>query len=133
VEAILRRVQEERGALGGFLGQAAWMEIVDQTLEIAFDAKHAFFKEKVESRENILYLGDVAHGVAGRRLQVKAVVAAASAPGAASLAGAGARRAPAGESEETRKKRLHEEALKEPVVRNLLETFGGQIVDVEST
>src|SRR5204863_153349 len=40
VEAFLKRVHEERGALGGFLEAASWIEIEDATLEMAFGAKN---------------------------------------------------------------------------------------------
>jgi DNA polymerase-3 subunit gamma/tau len=133
VEAFLRRVQEERGALGGFLGQAAWIDVAEETLQIAFDARHVFFKEKVESRENLQYLGEAARAVAGRALHIKVVVATNSVAGAAARGAAAGGTAASGESDDARRKRLHEEALNEPVVRSLLERFGGQIVDVEAT
>ncbi len=145
VESILRRVHEERAALGGFLGQASWIEIADDVLQIAFIDKHAFFREKVESRDSIDYLKRVARDVAGRDLGIRVVTAApgvrdvvaepaaAGAAGPGDAAGAGPRGAgPAGESEAGRKQRLRDEAMKQPVVRSLLDTFGGEIVDVES-
>jgi len=142
VESILRRVHEERAALGGFLGQASWIEIADDVLQIAFIDKHAFFREKVESRDSIDYLRRVARDVAGRDVGIRVVTAAPGSrdvvaepavAGAAGAAGAGPGGAgPAGESEADRKQRLRDEAMKQPVVRSLLDTFGGEIVDVES-
>ena len=123
VEAFLKRVHEERGALGGFLEAASWIEIEDAALEIAFGEKHLVFREKIEARENLEYLRRVARDVAGRDLAIKVTVAT---PGV--VAG---RAAAQGESEETRKERLRREAERAPMVRSLLDTFGGRIVDVD--
>jgi len=136
VEAILRRVHEERAALGGFLGQASWVEIDDGVLQIAFLDKHAFFREKVEGRESIDYLRRVAREVAGRDLQIRVTIAA---PGVADAAGAPPQAAggpllagsPAG-PDAGQKQRLKEEAMKQPMMKTLLDTLGGEIVDVES-
>jgi hypothetical protein len=181
VEAILRRVQDERGALGGILAQAAWVEIADGALLIAFDDKHTFFREKIESRDTADYLRTIAREVTGRSLQVRPLSTAAMtrpaappaaprpAPGAESatrptapvvapaaataaapttppagvpaaaspLAGpaipaAAASRAGRGTPlPEERRRQLQDEALREPLVKSVLETFGAQIVDVD--
>ena len=125
VELLLRRVHEERGALGAFLEQASWLEIVDDALEIAFNEKHAFFREKVEARDALDYLSRVARESAGRDLKVKVV--------AASAAALDTRTASDAEAEESRKRRLREEAMRQPIVQTLLDAFGGEIVDVETT
>jgi hypothetical protein len=123
VEAILKRVHQERGALGGFLEEASWIEISGDSLEISFNEKHAFFKEKVEGRDSLDYLRRVARETAGRELAVRVTVAA---PGAVDS------RAPsAAESAEAQKQRLRKAAENAPIVRTLLEAFGGQIVDVD--
>jgi hypothetical protein len=123
VEAILKRVHQERGALGGFLEEASWIEIAGDSLQIAFHGKHAFFKEKVEGKDSLDYLRRVAHETAGRELEVRVTVAAV---------GVADGRAPSpAESAETQKQRLREAAEKAPLVRTLLDTFGGQIVDVD--
>jgi DNA polymerase-3 subunit gamma/tau len=123
VEAFLKRVHEERGALGGFLEEAAWIEIKGEALEIAFGEKHLFFREKIEERENLEYLRGVAREAAARDLAIKVTVAT---PGV--VAG---RAAAQGETEETRKERLRKAAESAPMVRSLLDAFGGQIVDVD--
>ncbi len=123
VEAILKRVHQERGALGGFLEEASWIEIAGDSLEIAFHEKHAFFKEKVEGKDSLDYLKRVARETAGRDLLVKVRVAA---PGVVD-----GRAASPAEAAETQKQRLREAAEKAPLVRTLLDAFGGQIVDVD--
>jgi DNA polymerase-3 subunit gamma/tau len=123
VEAILKRVHGERGALGGFLEQATWLEIVEGALEIAFHEKHGFFREKIEARDSLDYLRRVAREVAGRDLRVSVVTAAPAALDTRAVSAA--------EAEETRKRRLREEAMRQPVVQTLLDAFGGEIVDVE--
>jgi len=147
VEAILKRVHEERAALGGFLGQASWVEIRDGALRIAFLEKHSFFREKVQSRDSAEYLKRVAREVSGRDLVIQVSIAtpAPAGPGAAGVglaatagpaaeAGSGTiARPPANaEADETRKRRLKDEALREPAMQKLLETFGGEIVDVDA-
>ena len=150
VEAILKRVHEERAALGGFLGQASWVEIRDGALRIAFLEKHSFFREKVQSRDSAEYLKRVAREVSGRDLVIQVSIAtpAPAGPGAAGagLAAAAATAGPTAEAgsgtiarppanaeaDETRKRRLKDEALREPAMQKLLETFGGEIVDVDA-
>jgi len=124
VEAFLRRVHEERGALGGILGQSRWVEIVGDVLEIAFDEKHAFFRDKVASPDTVAFLARVAGEVAGRALEVKVVVASAATIDRV-VAGA------PGVDEGARRAALRREAEQEPIVRTLLETFAGEIVDVD--
>jgi DNA polymerase III subunit gamma/tau len=124
LEAFLKRVHEERGALGAFLEQASWLEIVGDTLEVAFTEKHAFFREKVESRDSLDYLRRALGETAGSALAIKVVTAS---PGAMDT-----RRVSAAEAEESRKRRLREQAMKEPIVQNLLDAFGGTLVDVET-
>ena len=123
VEGILKRVHQERQALGGFLEEASWIDIEGDALVIAFNEKHAFFREKVEARESLECLRRVAREVAGRDLAVRVTVAA---PGMA----AGRAPSPA-ETADLNKQRMREAAEKTPLVRSLLDAFGGQIVDVE--
>ena len=124
VEAFLRRVHAERGALGGFLGQSRWVEIVGDVLEIAFDEKHSFFRDKVASPDTVAFLARVAGEVAGRALEIKVVVASAATIDRV-VAGA------PGVDEGARRAALRREAEQEPIVRTLLETFAGEIVDVD--
>ena len=124
VEAILKKVHDERGALGGFLGQAAWVEIRDDALCIAFGEKQTFFKEKVASRDAIEYLKQAASELAGRELSIHVETAAPALIDTSEASPAAA--------EESRKRRLREEAMKEPAVQKVLEALGGEIVDVDS-
>ncbi len=124
VEAILKKVHDERGALGGFLGQAAWVEIRDDALCIAFGEKQAFFKEKVASRDAIEYLKRAAEEIAGRELSIRVETATPALIDTAEVSPA--------EAEASRKRRLREDAMKEPAVQKVLEAFGGEIIDVDS-
>ena len=123
VEALLKRVHEGRGALGGFLEEASWIEIKDETLEIAFGVKQGFFKEKIEGRESIEYLRQVARETLGRDLAIKVTVAT---PGSIE-----ARVLSPEDAAASRRRRLLEEAEKAPVVQALLSAFDGRIVDVD--
>ena len=71
VESILRRVHEERAAIGGFLGQAAWIQVAEDALQIAYLEKQSYFRDKLQSREVAEYLRRVAREVAGRDLRVQ--------------------------------------------------------------
>ena len=116
-------MHQERGALGGLLEEASWVEITGDTLRIAFNEKHGFFKEKVESRDSLDYLGMVAREVAGRALAIQVTVAGPGVEGDAASSSA--------RPEGTSRERLREAAEKTPIVRTLLDAFNGQIVDVD--
>jgi len=130
VETILQRVQDERGALGGILAQAAWVEIADDALLIAFDDKHTFFRDKVESRDTSNYLKRVAHEVAGKELQIR-IVSTATMTRPAGPAPSATPAARGAALPEDRRRQLQDEALREPLVKSVLETFKAQIVDVD--
>jgi hypothetical protein len=115
-------MHDERGALGGFLEQAAWVELAGESLEIAFAEKRAFFRDKVASRESADLLRRVAREICGRDVQVRVTTVSPA---------AGGRGAAPSDPEAGRKERLREAAAQEPMVRTLLETFGAEIVDVE--
>ncbi len=125
VEAFLKRVHDERGALGAFLEQASWLEIAGDTLEIAFTEKHAFFREKIESRDSLEFLKRALREVAGSDYRITVTTA--------SPAALDTRTVTAAEADESRKRHLRERAMKEPIVQTLLDAFGGTIVDVETT
>jgi len=128
VEAFLKTVHDERGAIGGFLGQARWVEVVGDVLEIAFDEKHSFFRDKVASRDTVEFLTRVAAETAGRKLEVKVVVASAATID--KVVSPDTIDAPVVD-ERARKEALRREAEQEPIVKSLLETFEGEIVDVD--
>jgi len=123
IEAFLKRVHEGRGALGGFLEEAAWIEIKNEALEIAFGEKQGFFREKIEGRESLEYLKQVARETLGRDLAIKVTLAT---PG--SIEG---RVLSPDDAAASRRQRLRDEAEKAPVVRALLHAFEGRIVDVD--
>ncbi len=124
VEAILKRVHDERGALGAFLGQALWVEIRDDALRIAFGEKQSFFREKVADREAIEYLKRTARDIAGRDLEIRVETSTPEMIDTAEVSPE--------EAEGLRKRRLREQAMKEPAVQKILEALGGEIVDVDT-
>jgi len=135
-ERILEKIHAERGALGGFLGHAAWVELHDDALEIAFAARQSFFKEKVEARESIDFIQKAARGVTGRAIQVRVTLAS---PGAARATSGSAPAvvavpdaSPPPEDAESRKERLREKAMQEPVVKTLLDAWNGTLIDVDA-
>lgn len=128
VEAFLKKVHDERGAIGGFLGQSRWVQIVGDVLEIAFDEKHSFFRQKVASRDTVEFLTRVAAEIVGRTLEVKVVVASPATID--NVVTPGTIEAPVVD-EQARRDALRRKAEQEPIVRTLLETFEGEIVDVD--
>ena len=136
VEALLRRVHEERGTVGGMLEQAVWIQASDDALHVVFADKQSFFRDRIQSRDVSDYLKRVGRELSGRELRLVVetgtasasdrVVAAAAAPIPTATDAPKPRTGdPAG-----RQARL-EQALQEPAVRTLLDLFGGEVVDFE--
>jgi DNA polymerase III subunit gamma/tau len=71
VEALLRRVHDERAAVGAMLEQAAWIQVEEDLLRVVFAEKHGFFRDKVQSREVSEYIRRVGREMAGRELRVQ--------------------------------------------------------------
>jgi DNA polymerase-3 subunit gamma/tau len=146
VEALLRRVHEERGVVGGMLEQAVWIQASDDALRVVFGEKQTFFRDKIQSRDVAEYLKRVGRELSGRELRLVVEIgtasasdrlAAAPAERPVALAAPQAPAAPAGIPTATdapksspRQARLAQ-ALEEPAVRSLLELFGGEVVDFE--
>jgi hypothetical protein len=79
VEALLRRVHEERGVVGGMLEQAVWIQASEDALHVVFGDKHSFFRDKIQSREVSDYLKKVGREIAGRDLRLVVETGTASA------------------------------------------------------
>jgi DNA polymerase III subunit gamma/tau len=149
VEALLRRIHDERAAVGAMLEQAAWIQVEEDLLRVVFAEKHGFFRDKVQSREVSDYIRRVGREMAGRelRLQVEcgapgvaAAAAAATAPPIARVAPVAAHRVPAGAgappvsaalNSDPGRRALVERALEEPALRSVLDLFEGEIVEIE--
>jgi hypothetical protein len=161
VEALLRRVHDERAPIGAMLEQAAWIEEDGGTLRIAYGETHGFFRDKVQSREVADYIRRVARELGGRdlRLEVATSAARVMAPAAGAVAAPGstarmprrvtdsvmsdrggpppgpaagaAPRAAAAIQDDPHRRALLDQALTEPSLRSVLDLFGGEIVDIE--
>jgi DNA polymerase-3 subunit gamma/tau len=151
VEALLRRVHEERGVIGGMLEQAVWIQASDDALHVVFGDKHTFFRDKVQSRDVADYLKRVGRELSGRELRLVVETGTASAsdhmaatPSARPVTLAAPASAPAGIPTATdapkpaakapdgasRQARLAQ-ALEQPAVKSILDLFGGEVVDFE--
>ena len=122
---ILERISARKLSLGTFLGQAHGLKIDGDTLVIPVAARQAFLKTALESADNIKMVQEEASAVAGRALQVSIVPDAPPSDDLAAVAEAGN-----GDSTGHRRQRLIEEALKEPVVKTVMDMFKGRIVDI---
>jgi DNA polymerase-3 subunit gamma/tau len=148
VEALLRRVHDERAAVGAMLEQAAWIQIEEDLLRVVFAEKHGFFRDKVQSREVTDYIRRVGREMAGRELRVQVecgtqpgvaatVARAPIAPAALTVtahrvpAGAGAPPVSAALNGDPGRRALVERALEEPALRSVLDLFEGEIVEIE--
>ena len=88
-------------------------------------SRQVFLKTALESADNVRMVEEEASAVVGRPLTVSIV---AEAPPSNDQGGAGG----AGDNDSTgqRRERLIEEAMKEPVVKTVMDMFKGRIVDI---
>jgi DNA polymerase-3 subunit gamma/tau len=158
VEALLRRVHDERAAVGAMLEQAAWIQVEEDLLRVVFAEKHGFFRDKVQSREVSDYIRRVGGEMAGRDLRVqvecgarpvvadppaaRAPIAPVAGTAAATATTAVAATAPkmpparattvsAALRDDPGRRALAERALEEPALRSVIDLFEGEIVEIE--
>ncbi|HYV86317.1 MAG TPA: DNA polymerase III subunit gamma/tau [Patescibacteria group bacterium] len=154
VEALLRRVHDERAAVGAMLEQAAWIQVEEDLLRVVFAEKHGFFRDKVQSREVSDYIRRVGREMAGRELRVQVECGAPGVAGPAAPALLTPRPAATGPAPSLRtparvpaaagsvpvaaalngdpgRRALVERALQEPSLRSVLDLFDGEIVEIE--
>jgi DNA polymerase-3 subunit gamma/tau len=122
---LLEAAQVRKLSLRTSLEAAHRIDLASGTLTIVMPGRQRFLREALETPESRALLREAAAEAVGRPVEVVVAVddaaEAAEPPPDAGNGGAGRRR------------RLLEEAMKEPQVRRVLETFGGQVVDIRET
>jgi DNA polymerase-3 subunit gamma/tau len=144
VEALLRRIHNERAAVGAMLEQAAWIQVEEDLLRVVFAEKHGFFRDKVQSREVSDYIRRVGREMAGRELRVQvesgarpvvtgpaARATTVPAPVTVAMATRAAPPVPPALDGDPGRRALVKRALEEPALRSVLDLFGGEIVEIE--
>jgi hypothetical protein len=124
-QQLLERVTEKKVSLGTFLGQASALAAEGDALVITVSERQAFLQDALQTPENVALLQAEAAAVAGRALRMRIRIETPVSDDLAAIAG---QEAPG--SEPSRRDRLIEDALKEPVVRTVMDMFKGRIVDI---
>ncbi|HKY32992.1 MAG TPA: hypothetical protein VJV23_10675, partial [Candidatus Polarisedimenticolia bacterium] len=127
-EAVLERVTQRRMSAATFLAQAAGVRLEGDDMVISVLQKQVFVKTALESPETIALLRDEASAAAGRPVGVRVEVASPPSDDLSDVAAA-AGSEPVNETAR-RREQLLDEAMKEPVVRAVMDLFKGQIVDI---
>ncbi len=122
-EEVVARVQAERPNIGAFLEESALVGIAGDVVTVGFPASAGVSMKMVQQEASLQVVADTCAALAGRRVRVRVVAldGGAQAPTVADL-----RR----EREAKTERRLRDEALANPLVREVLSVFGGEVKDV---
>ncbi len=124
-QRLLERVTDRKVSLGTFLAQAPLIAAEGESLVITVSERQAFLQAALQTPENVALLQAEASALAGRPLTISIRLETPVSDDLAAIAGQDA--SGAGLS---RRDRLIEDALKEPVVRTVMDMFKGRIVDI---
>ena len=120
-ERFLTAVQSKKMSLRTYLEMAKRITNTGDVVEIAFPEKQRFFRDGLEARESREALEAAASEAAGRAISVRTVLEATASGDEAAPATSG----PA------KRERLLDSAMRQPGVKMVMETFKGQIVDIQ--
>jgi DNA polymerase-3 subunit gamma/tau len=121
LDRFLAAVQARKMSLRTYVEMARRITMAGDAVEIAFPEKQRFFRDGLEARESREALEAAASEAAGRRISVRTTLEAVAAGGAAEPT-------PTGPG---KRDRLLDSAMKQPGVRMVMESFKGQIVDIQ--
>jgi len=125
VDRIMARIGERKVSLATFLTQARGLRIDGDALVVTIAEKQGFLRSALEAADSIALIEEEASAVLARPARIRVEVEAPASDDLASLADE------SNGNEVTRKRdRLINEALKEPVVRTVMDMFKGRIVDI---
>ena len=124
-QALLERVTEKKVSLGTFLGQAHGIAVEGESVVIMVSERQGFLMTAFQTPENAALLQAEASAIAGRTLKISVKHETPVSDDLAAIAGQDA-----SGSGVSRRDRLIEDALKEPVVRTVMDMFKGRIVDI---
>jgi DNA polymerase-3 subunit gamma/tau len=117
VSQIKATVQTQQKFLGELLEHVTVWELAGAELKLYFPTEKKSFAEMLEGRDSLEKLRSISSNVLGRAIRVCAKLAASTSPEAATRAGA--------EQQELRAK-----FERDPMVRSILQRFGGKISEV---
>ncbi len=117
VSEIKAAVQKDQKFLGELLEHAAGWELVGPELKLYFPAEKKSFAEMLEGRGSLEKVRSISSNVLGRAIRVCAKLEASTNPAATSRAGSDVQE-------------LRARFERDPMVRSLLQRFGGQISEV---
>jgi DNA polymerase III subunit gamma/tau len=117
VSQIKAAVQKQQKFLGELLEHATAWEVAGAELKLYFPAAKKSFAEMLEGRDSLEKLRGISSNVLGRAMRVCAKLAASTSPQPATRAGS--------EQQELRAK-----FERDPMVRSILQRFGGKISEV---
>ena len=117
VSEIKAAVQKEQKFLGELLEHAAGWELAGPELKLYFPAEKKSFAEMLEGRDSLEKVRSISSNVLGRPIRVCAKLEASTNPAATSRAGSDVQE-------------LRAKFERDPMVRSLLQRFGGKISEV---
>ncbi len=113
-EKVIEKVKEQNAPLGTFLKEGEILELKGNFVTLEFAKDRAFHKQQIEKRENLSLIEKILSDIFGQNLKLRLVLNANKANPTA----AGAKK----------KMDIEELAKNEPLVKNILETFEGEII-----
>jgi len=120
VAEIKAEIQAQTNFLGNLVGQSSLWELEGAELRIYFSEKNRTFAELLEGRESLEKIRGISSKVLGRAVRVcaklEAVAAAAAASGVRGASGT---------------QELRAQFERDPMVRSMLQRFGGKISEVK--
>jgi DNA polymerase-3 subunit gamma/tau len=119
---FLEEVQRKKASLASMLEQATLLTLTDEKIEIGIN-QDSFLWEKVKEKESLAILKDTGRGILKRDVEIKISHYPSGTDGSVS-------RKPNNHKEQQLKK-AQEEAINNPAVKDILDIFGGKIVDVK--
>ena len=113
-EQVIDKIKEHNAPLGTFLKEGEVLELKGNLLTLEFARDRAFHKQQIEKRENLSLIEKALNEVYGQPLKLKLVL--------------NSNKVNHTPNKEKKKVDLEELAKNEPLVKNILETFEGEII-----
>lgn len=121
VEVILDKLKQAKPFLNILLGNAH-LSIHDQTLQISFADLTPIFRERLEERQTLSLIENIASDIWGQKLKVKISVARKEIP---------VPKVNSENKEQTKRRLLFKEAAKEILVQEFIEQFDATITNIK--
>jgi len=120
---FLEEVQRKKASLASMLEQATLLTLTAEKIEIGIN-QDSFLWEKIGEKESLAILKDTGQGILKRDVEIKISHYPSGTDGSVPRKT---------NNHKEQLKKAQEEAINNPVVKDILETFGGKIVDVKIT